>query len=184
MKTIGTLAVATGLLAILLGSGVVRGEDYDGCGRLEDWGEDCVLFRTFGAHDFYVLDDYGEFQPWDVVRVIGTLVDDCTTNCDFYTGCVLDNTISDECEIDFADCGWLIQGVECVLFDSDTYGLYELEDYAEYGVGDRVYVTGIRDPYCISSCMQGDGCIVENTISGEGTPTEEETWGQIKSYYR
>ncbi len=183
MNTRGMWIGVMALAGILSGAVAVQAQDFDGCGELADGGN-CVLFRAFGSDNYYVLDDYGDFQVWDMVRVTGTLDPDCVTQCDFYTGCILDNTISDQCEIDFDDCGWLIQGVECVLFDSDNYGLYELDDYGVYGVGDRVHVTGIRDPYCISWCMQGDGCITANTISDQGTPTDTESWGRVKALYR
>lgn len=80
----------------------------------------------------------------------------------------------------FEGCGTLIQGVECVLFDSDDFGVYILSNYGSFNVGDRVLVTGLIPPDCISFCMQGDGCIVDNTIVvcyGD-IPTLSE-WGMI-----
>lgn len=65
----------------------------------------------------------------------------------------------------FDDCGILIQGVECVLFQADNGGLYVLDNLGGFGVGDRVRVRGVLDPDCITFCMQGDGCIRYNTIS-------------------
>jgi hypothetical protein len=62
-------------------------------------------------------------------------------------------------------CGYLVQGVECVLFETDAGELYVLDNRGEFGVGDRVSVSGILDPHCITICMQGNGCIRENTIS-------------------
>jgi hypothetical protein len=85
---------------------------------------------------------------------------------------------------DFEDCGYLIQGVECVLFDSDNFGTYVLWDYGTFVVGDYVYVVGTLDPDCITTCMQGDGCIVDNTIDFCVTPTRTDTWGTVKSLYR
>ncbi len=65
----------------------------------------------------------------------------------------------------FDDCGELVEGVECVLFQSDNFGLYLLDDNGPFGVGDRVRVTGILDPGCFTICLEGDGCILENTIA-------------------
>jgi hypothetical protein len=65
----------------------------------------------------------------------------------------------------FEDCGTLIQGVECVLFDSDNFGLYVLDNYGGFSVGDRVRVAGILNESCVTFCMQGDGCIEQNEIS-------------------
>jgi hypothetical protein len=69
------------------------------------------------------------------------------------------------CEVPpFEDCGELVQGVECVLFQADDGGLYLLENLDGFGVGDRVFVTGTLDPDCFTICLEGDGCIFENTI--------------------
>jgi len=64
----------------------------------------------------------------------------------------------------FEDCGTLIQGVECVLFDSDNFGLYKLTNLDGFSVGDRVLVKGQLNPTCNTVCLQGDGCIENNTI--------------------
>lgn len=65
----------------------------------------------------------------------------------------------------FEDTGVLVQGVECVLFDADHGGLYVLDNYGGFSVGDRVWVSGILDPQCVTICMQGDGCIRYNVIT-------------------
>ena len=62
------------------------------------------------------------------------------------------------------ECGELVQGVECVLFLADSGGLFLLEDLGGFNVGDRVEVTGCLDPGCSTICLQGDGCIFQNTI--------------------
>ena len=67
---------------------------------------------------------------------------------------------------EFQGWGSLISGVECVLFQADSGGIYVLDDYAGFYVGDRVQVRGTLEPSCSSICMQGDGCILDNTISG------------------
>jgi hypothetical protein len=63
------------------------------------------------------------------------------------------------------ECGELVQGVACVLFLADSGGLYLLEDLGSFGVGDRVEVTGCLDPGCFTICLEGDGCIFQNTIN-------------------
>ena len=57
-----------------------------------------------------------------------------------------------------------MQGTECVLFQADSGGLFLLENLGGFGVGDRVLVTGLLDPDCFTICLQGDGCVFENTI--------------------
>ena len=63
--------------------------------------------------------------------------------------------------------GWgvLVQGVECVLFQANEGGLYVLDNLGDFQVGDRVRVCGTLNPYCVTMCMQGNGCIEQNTIS-------------------
>ena len=51
-----------------------------------------------------------------------------------------------------------MQGVECVLFQADSGGLY-IVDVGTFSVGDAVRVTGTLDPICISFCQQGNGCV-------------------------
>lgn len=65
----------------------------------------------------------------------------------------------------FDGCGVLVQGVECVLFKADIGGLYVLDNMGNFNVGDYVRVRGLMNPYCITICMQGNGCIEQNTIS-------------------
>ncbi|MHC4697243.1 MAG: matrixin family metalloprotease [Planctomycetota bacterium] len=64
----------------------------------------------------------------------------------------------------FSGCGTLVQRVECLLFEADSGGLYVLKNYGSFGIGDRVDVTGVRDPFCITLCSEDDGCIGSNTI--------------------
>ncbi len=73
------------------------------------------------------------------------------------------------------ECGELVQGVECVLFLADSGGLFLLENLDGFNVGDRVEVTGCLDPGCINICLQGDGCIFQNTIGECPQPGAERT---------
>jgi hypothetical protein len=68
------------------------------------------------------------------------------------------------CVTIFFGTGTLSQGVECVLFEADVGGVYILDNLGAFTVGDRVYVMGNLDPNCISICMEGNGCIRNNTI--------------------
>jgi len=65
----------------------------------------------------------------------------------------------------FDGCGVLVQGVECVLFQADAGGLYFLANTGNFNVGDHVRVRGLLNPDCVTICMQGNGCIEQNTIS-------------------
>ncbi len=58
----------------------------------------------------------------------------------------------------FDECGFLVDGVECTLFQSDQGGLY-IVSTAGFSTGDYIRVTGTFDPSCISFCQQGNGCV-------------------------
>ncbi len=62
---------------------------------------------------------------------------------------------------EFDGCGLLVQGVECVLFQSFDFpfGLLVLDDLGTFGVGDVVHVAGDLDLGCFNTCLQGPGCI-------------------------
>ena len=64
---------------------------------------------------------------------------------------------------DFIGCGRLIQGVSCVLFETPSGQQYLLDNVGPFQVGDDVLVIGTLDG-CFSICLQGDGCIMQNTI--------------------
>jgi Kazal-type serine protease inhibitor domain len=61
-------------------------------------------------------------------------------------------------------CGLIVPGEGCLLFESDPGGLYILENTGGFTVGDYVSVTGCLVPDCVTTCMQGSECIVNNTI--------------------
>ena len=63
----------------------------------------------------------------------------------------------------FADCGVLVQGVECVLFAADSGGEYLLDTHGAFQVGDGVFVTGGLIPGCITTCLQSGMATRETT---------------------
>jgi hypothetical protein len=65
----------------------------------------------------------------------------------------------------FDDCGRLVQGIECVLFERDGGDLYVLDDTGGFAVGSRVRVVGAVDADCVSICQQGRGCITVSRIT-------------------
>ena len=65
----------------------------------------------------------------------------------------------------FDDCGTLVEGAECVLFQSDSGGLYLVSERGGFLIGDRVRVTGDLDTSCVSACLEGQGCIQDNQIT-------------------
>jgi len=84
----------------------------------------------------------------------------------------------------FESSGVLVSGVECILFRADVGGVYLLEDYGDFGVGDRVRVKGVLDQACFTICMEGNGCIRSNSISpSQVMPVEATTWSRVKALY-
>ena len=61
-------------------------------------------------------------------------------------------------------CGTLVEGVECVLLETDNGGLY-IVNTAGYPVGACICVTGPYDAFCLSYCQQGGGCIYNTTAT-------------------
>ncbi len=74
----------------------------------------------------------------------------------------------------FDGCGHLVQGVECVLFDPDGFPFDTLViDIGPFGVGDYVCVVGDLELGCPNICLQGIGCVFDNSIvlcPGQGCP--------------
>ena len=84
----------------------------------------------------------------------------------------------------FESSGVLASGVECILFRADVGGIYLLENYGEFEVGDRVRVKGVLDQSCFTICMEGNGCIRSNSISpSQVMPVEATTWSRVKALY-
>ncbi len=132
------------------------------CGELVQ-GVECVLFLA-DSGGLFLLEDLGGFNVGDRVEVAGCLDPGCFTICLEGDGCIFQNTI-EACFEPFQGCGELVQGVECILFLADSGGLFLLDNLGSFGVGDRVFVTGLLDPDCLNICQEGDGCIFENSIA-------------------
>ena len=64
-----------------------------------------------------------------------------------------------QAQIAFDDCGTLIPGVTCVLFEDSNGHDWLLDNQGGFMVGDYVHVIGLATPGCISICQQGNGCI-------------------------
>lgn len=57
------------------------------------------------------------------------------------------------------ECGRLVAGAECVLFETDDGRRFIPSDRGAFEVGDRVRIAGAIDPGCVSTCQEGDGCL-------------------------
>ena len=73
--------------------------------------------------------------------------------------------------VPFSACGTLVPGVTCpVLFRADTGETFVVENLGGFPLNARVRVTGDLDRACVTVCLQGDGCIRNNTISAGCAP--------------
>jgi len=72
--------------------------------------------------------------------------------------------------IPFSGCGTLVPGANCLVFEADSGGTYQLEDYGTFQANDRVLVSGTIELLCLSPCELGAGCLFQNTISACATP--------------
>lgn len=129
------------------------------CGVLTPGPQSCVLFTTDGGQSFAVN---GELPGdlFDRVWITGTH-EPGDVDCFPAEIPVLNVLSGGAC---FAECGRLVQGVECVLFQADAGGTYTVANLGAYGVGDRVYIRGALDPTCITFCSPTGGCVHDNTI--------------------
>ncbi len=156
----------TAILCIILTAATLASANpgyFDDCGVLVK-GVECVLFQA-DTGGLYILDNLEHFQLGNHVRVRGVLNPNCATICMQGDGCIEQNTISACPPRYFDDCGVLVLGVECLLFQADTGGLYVLDNFGNFQVGNRVRVHGVLNLNCLTFCMQGDGCIEQNNIS-------------------
>lgn len=151
---------AVGLILTLVNP--TRAQDpFDECGELVA-GVECTVFRIGEGRQFFV-DDVGNFGPGDRVRVIGLSDEQCVTTCQNVDGCVEAASVT-YCDGEFAACGELVQGIECVLFEDDRGFLFALDFAKNFEVGERVRVTGNFTRECVSICQQNTGCIEVGTI--------------------
>jgi len=65
-------------------------------------------------------------------------------------------------------CGTLIQGVQagCILFQpkGSVFQYVVQGPLGPYGPGDMVRICGLLDPNCITTCLQGSGCLNVNAV--------------------
>jgi hypothetical protein len=130
------------------------------CGILDGITQGCVLFQS-GSGDLLPIENTDGFVPPAEVYVSGRPVEQSFFCFPFIVPGVVDNVIG-PC---FAECGTLVQGVECVLFETDGGDRYLVSNRGLFEVGDRVRVEGILDPSCATVCQETDGCVNSNVIA-------------------
>lgn len=134
------------------------GDDFSGCGTLGPGPQGCILFHADTGETF-ALEHAGPVLG-NRVWVRGTIEPHSFLCFPIIFPALLNNTIG----ICFDDCGVLVNGAECVLFQSDNGGLFVVQNLGGFAVGDRVRVQGCLNPVCVTICQQGNGCIEDNSI--------------------
>ena len=139
---LGTLTItgATGLPRIDIVDGYQSSPDFTGFGTSCSGLAYTNQYWLDGPNSANVTGSTGDFTDWD--------------------GLAAALNLSNR----FFDCGRLIQGIECVLFQSDNFGTYLLQNRGTFQVGDRVLVLGQLLPTCLTPCLQNAGCIRSNFI--------------------
>ncbi|MBX3396848.1 MAG: hypothetical protein KF841_15940 [Phycisphaerae bacterium] len=134
------------------------GDIFSACGTLGPGPQACILFHADNGETF-ALENAGP-APANRVWVRGVIEPFSYLCFPIVMPALVNNTLS----VCFDQCGVLVQGVECILFSSDGGGLYVIEHIGGHAVGDHVRVRGGLNSACATLCMQGDGCIEDNTI--------------------
>ena len=147
-------ATTTGLNVVTIG------ECFEECGTLQFGPQGCPILVGNDQTSFLFIEHTDGFGSGERVWVQGCLNPNSLICPPFTQPGIEDNTIG----LCFKGCGELIQGVECVLFQSDEGGLYQLDNLGAFQVGDRIEVTGCLNPQCVSFCFAPNGCIENNSI--------------------
>lgn len=169
--TCAALASLAPALAALVAPAALDNIPYSGCGTL--WpGAECPTFiGDDGA--MFSLPGGGGFSLGDRVFVVGEICSECPSICQ--QGSVFEISRIEACFFHppspfvFSECGTLVFTVgptPCVLFESDSGGLYLIENFGGFAPGDRVRVSteNITTP-CVSFCTARlAGCIDDNLI--------------------
>ena len=108
-------------------------------------GFECLIFQTQDG-ELYQIDPQVGFMPGDFVHVTAA-VHICVSFCGL--PCLTDAIV----EPAFSGCGTITFGIECPLFVGDEGGAFLLIGVPGATIGNRLHVTGIVDPFCISFCF-------------------------------
>ena len=69
-----------------------------------------------------------------------------------------------QAQIPYDECGNLIQGATCVLFEDTMGRQWLLDNTGGFPVGANLRVQGTATLNCITICIQGDGCVAVSSI--------------------
>lgn len=160
MKSIILIVISLLILAVPN----VMGQSVSTCGTLVQ-GSECLLLSTDGGGMIY-LDRVDGHVAGDRIHVGGHVI------FFFVSPCGGEETISIrvdyilDCSDWFEGCGVLQAGAEagCLLLQTDTGITFLVFNSGGFSAGDRVWVRGTIDWACFSICMQGDACLIVDSI--------------------
>ncbi len=138
---------------------------FDECGTLVS-GVECPLFRIADGSE-YLLNETGDFEIGQRLRIRGFTEPDCVTFCQQGQGCVRVVSIS-YCDETLTVCGELVRQQACTMLLDDRGFLLVPDNLGTAQVGDRVRVRGRFDSTCPTVCPANDGCVLDNTIELAG----------------
>lgn len=111
---------------------------FAGCGTLQRGPQTCVIFAADGG-EFYLLEYTDGFVEGDSVYVTGPIVEDSLI-CEPFVGPAIERNTIQEC---YNGCGVLGHGPQsCTMFHGDDGRGFVLDEYGDFFIGDRVYVSG------------------------------------------
>jgi hypothetical protein len=164
------------------------GQSIDACGRIEIF-DSCTIFTSFeNGYDWFLLEDYGGFQPGATVHVTGPFPWEYWDCGDHQFRGLQGNTI-EACLPRDLGCGVLYEDPNegCHTWISAAHGRF-LTSLHGFSDGDTVRVVGFLDRSHASVCLIGDGSLLEeafyDSCSGPTTAARKVSWGKLKSTFR
>ena len=145
---------------------------FEGCGLIVE-SDPCTLFLPSGwTNSYFVLSDYGEYEPGDSAYVSGTITEfpdglDCNAAAQYMlVDEIGDCPASTPGNTNYAGLGYLEVQEGCLLyFDAfEYYTPYVLENYGDFVEGDTVFVQGTIAEDCDFNCFDMAQCLLNNTI--------------------
>lgn len=167
----GTLNPQSFLCGPVVGPGIednTIGKCFEDCGQIVAGPQGCPMLQT--PQGSFLIENASVPTPAAPVWVQGWLNPESKICFPITAPGIEDNAIG-PC---FEGCGVLVPGVNafCVFLRANGCGgMYLLENRKLFQVGDAVRVRGALDKGCFSICLQGNGCLEDNTIV-KGCPAD------------
>lgn len=133
---------------------------FESCGTIGIGPQGCPVFQADDGQGYFISDT-GGFGPGDNVRVTGGVIDDFFCAPIITAPGIITGTI-EPCVSTFSSFGTLVQGFECLMFESTDGQQFLIDPQPGFKAGDFVHVTATVDDSCFSFCFLP--CLTEVTI--------------------